>query len=164
MRYDVIQDWQWSDGFLPEVRRILFANALHLFDVEIATEEQDLKQATDMVIRIQGEKTIAVRLRRSQYAYRDLTIRAWREGNIETELHKIKAGFGDLYLYGWTQDMKIAEWILVDLTKVRAFRLLDGCSIRYNRDGRTGFIAIPYWQLKARKCLLAGIINGKVVI
>lgn len=160
MRYDVIQDWQWSDGFLPEVRRILLANALNLFNIEVATEGQDLKQATDMILRVHGEKTIAVRLRRPHYNFRDLTIRAWRDGDVETELHKIRAGFGDFYLYGWTQDRKIAEWMLVDLDHVRNWGLLEKRPIKYNHDGRTGFIYIPISDLRTFECLISEYVKA----
>lgn len=155
MRFDVARDWEWADGFLPEVRRILLQNAIELFDVSIATTTQDLSQATDMVITMRGEKAIAVRIRREDCTFRDLTIRAWRLSGAETELTKIKAGAGDLYLYAWAQGTKLPEWVLVDLDSLRASGLLEDQSIIHNPDARTGFIAIPVSTLRLNDCVIA---------
>ncbi len=153
MRLDVVRDWGWSDGFLPEVRRILMLNSVHLFKVEIAATQQDVKQATDMLLTVSGQKAIAVRLRRAQYPYRDLTIRSLRTNGTKTELDKIRAGHGDYYLYGWTCNYEIPEWMLVDLNQLRKSGLLTQSRTIPNRDGTTGFIAIPYIILRKHKCI-----------
>ena len=150
---------------MPEINRILKENAFHLVDFEIANEEQDLSQATDMILSINGDATIAVRLRRPYYNYRDLTLRAWRSGGIATELHKVQQGFATYYLYGWTaHNYTVPEWILVDMNQLRDSGLLEAQTVIYNRDGRTGFIAIPYKTLCEYQCLLAGIVDGQHII
>lgn len=160
LKVDVAQDWSWSDGFLPEVRRVLALNAAHFFTLRIASYHQDVKQATDMVVSITEGKSIAIRLRRADYPQRDLTIRSSRASGAITELEKIKAGHGDFYLYGWTQDLHIAEWMLVDLHRLRASGLLS----RYreeiaNKDSQTRFIYIPYRALNSYHC----IANARVI-
>lgn len=155
MRIDVAWDWTWSDGYLPEVRRILSQNALHLVGLSVATFHQDVKEATDMLVTVGGSKGIAVRLRRAMYGYRDLTIRAFRSSGTQTELEKIKAGRGDFYLYGWTDGMRIPEWMLVDLQRLRQSRLLDRqWRTIENTERMTGFIAIPYTALLSAGCLV----------
>lgn len=156
LRLDVQRDWNWSDGYLPEVRRILMQNAALLFDVNIASTHQDVKEATDMVLTVGGQKAIAVRLRRAVYDWRDLTIRASRASGSRTELSKIRAGYGDLYLYGWTTGWSITEWMLVDLARVRESKLLGlRWRMTMNKDGVTGFISIPYITLREYGCIKA---------
>lgn len=156
LRLDVRRDWSWSDGYLPEVRRILAANALSIVRVHVASVEQDVKQATDMLLTVEGRKSVAVRLRRAVYPYRDLTIRATRTSGVVTELEKIRDGSGDIYLYGWTVGYRIPEWMLIDLERVRQAGLLAReWRLIWNPDRVTAFIAIPYTLLDEAGCVLA---------
>lgn len=160
LKVDVHRDWCWSDGYLPEVRRILLQNAMYLFTVEVASFHQDVKQATDMLLMVSGRRNVAVRLRRASYQQRDLTIRASRASGVRTELDKIRAGSGDIYLYGWTLEMQIQEWMLVDLHRLRASGLLDArWPVIGNQDMVTHFIAIPYRTLRERGCVLAANVS-----
>lgn len=154
LRVDVRRDWAWSDQFLPDVKRVLGQCAIHLVEVQIATPEQDLTQATDMIATIKGYKTVAVRLRRASYHQRDLTIRTWRASGAQTELDKIKHGYGHLYLYGWTLEYQISEWMLVDLERLRNSGLLDRRSLITNRNGDTRFLTIPAYELWREGCIL----------
>lgn len=155
MRPDVMRDWNWADGYLPEIRRILAMNAIHLFSFDIASTHQDVKQATDMLITANGSLAIAVRIRRDYCRWRDLTIRAWRYGGAETELSKIKSGHGDYYLYAWAQGFKLPEWMLVNLKALRSSGLLDQTwAFINNKDQRTRFIAIPHDVLSSRGCII----------
>jgi MoaA/NifB/PqqE/SkfB family radical SAM enzyme len=160
LRLDVRRDWNWSDGYLPEVRRILLQNAVYLFNVDVASYALDVKQATDMLLTVSGRKNVAVRLRRASYHQRDLTIRAARASGVKTELDKLRSGYGDIYLYGWTLEMQIQEWMLVDLHQVRKCGLLN---TRWpfigNTDKATQFIAIPYTTLKDSGCILAATVR-----
>lgn len=158
LRIDVRRDWSWSDGFLPEVRRIIAMNALHLVTVNIASTHQDVKEATDMLLTISGTRSIAVRLRRAAYAQRDLTIRASRASGARTELDKIRAGYGDFYLYGWTNEHQISEWMLVDLHRLRASGLLSQKQYIQNDDRQTAFAVIPYETLANQRC----VVNARV--
>lgn len=149
------RDFSWQDGYMPEVQRILQLNAIYLFNVSIASWYQDVKQATDMTITLGGKpKSVGVRLRRSEYGYRDLTIRAVRSSGARTELEKIMSGMGDAYLYGWTHGFQISEWMLIDLNRLRGSGLLEGAPIRRNRDAQTSFISITYLTLREYGCVL----------
>lgn len=155
MNLDTAWDWTWSDGFLPEVRRILGMNALYLLEVAVASAQQDMKQATDMLVTVSGSIAVAVRLRRPVYNHRDLTIRAIRSSGATTELEKIRFGAGDFYLYGWTQGLRVPEWMLVNLHNLRASGLLNRqWQIIRNKDRRTAFIAIPHTLLKQYGCVV----------
>lgn len=152
---DFTRDWNWQEGYLPEVQRILLQNAVYLFNVSIASWYQDVKQATDMTVTLGGKpKAVGVRLRRADYSYRDLTIRANRVSGAKTELEKILAGMGDAYLYGWTNGSHISEWMLIDLNRLRSSGLLQYTKPQFNRDRQTSFIAIPYPTLRQYGCVL----------
>jgi len=157
MRSDVRFDWDWADGHMKAIVDVLEANAMHLLSVSVATDEQDLKKATDLVVHITGGD-VAVRVRRHEYVrrFRDLTIRSWRSSGHETELGKIRGGFGDWYLYAWSDgDGGLADWLLVNLQALRESGLLDSKSTIRNRDGHTGFIAISDKELEISGCLVA---------
>jgi hypothetical protein len=155
MRSDVARDWKWADSYLPAIHDILKENAAYLIDFEIAHVEADIKEATDMVICLKNDAAIAVRMRRSHYKYRDLTIRSWRESGTETELQKIKRGFVDFYLYGWTDEkFGILDWMLIDVESLRQSGWLETKPMIPNRDNKTGFIAISYQELRDTHCII----------
>lgn len=152
MRKDVERNWTWADNYLPQVEQILKGCAEHLITISVAPMDKDRKQATDMMIKTTGGD-IAVRLRRGDCDYRDLTIRALAGGR--TEIDKIKEGYADFYLYGWTTNGVVGEWMLVDLSVARDMDLLENRNLIRNTDGRTGFIAIPRKELRTNNCILA---------
>jgi len=162
MRLDVLRDWGWADGYLPEVKRLLALNAMSIFKFEVASFQDDVKRATDMLVSVSGTKAIAVRIRSDGYWQRDLTLRAQRSSGITTELEKIKAGNGDYYLYGWAKGFAVPEWMLVDLAMLRGSGLLNRQwkSIP-NKDGITRFIAIPHTVLRDFGCLVSFEVSGK---
>jgi hypothetical protein len=161
MHLDVASDWNWSDGYMPDVRRILLENAALFVGIEAADELHDQQMATDIVITAR-EVHVAVRLRRAVYTFRDLTIRSERASGASTELAKIRQGYSDYYLYGWTKGNRIQDWMLVNMHRLRTSGLL-GQDVRViqNRDYRTSFIAIPYEALKKYGCIANACIGGK---
>jgi len=123
-------------------------------DPLVAPDDVDRRNATDMVVRLSGGD-VAVRLRRADCDYRDLTIRSKRDSGYRTELSKIRDGFGDWYLYGWLDGRNhISEWILVDLDELRTKQLWRGRREIPNGDG-TWFIPIAADELKRCGCLVA---------
>ena len=148
------RDRVWADGFESQVLTILNGLLPHLVVLNVASQEHDNHQATDFEIQLVGG-TVAVRLRRPRYDYRDLTIRSSRTNGTKTELAKIKEGYAYRYLYGWIdENNRIVEWMLVDLDRVRSAGMLDGRREIYNTDGKTAFIAIPAEELCAKGCLV----------
>lgn len=161
LRQDVARDWRWSDRYLAQVDAIISLHAHLMYRVEQADPQADMQQATDMLLTFEGTRSIAVRLRRAYYRFRDMTIRTVRVSGAMTELEKINAGHGDYYLYGWTQGDMIAEWMLVDLHRLRASGLLrQQWRVIHNRDAATGFIAISYKTLRQQGCVVAAQVKG----
>lgn len=148
------ENWNFQKNYYSQVKRIIEDNALVFIKIDVADEESDLKRATDFVVRITGGD-VAVRLRRSDVRYRDLTIRSFNKG-YRTELDKIRDGFGKFYLYGWTNlNNIINEWVLIDLDKMRELKLFDGKQEIINTDGITRFIAIPIYEIDKTGCIVA---------
>lgn len=155
------RDREWETSYQSQVMSILNTLISHLVILEIASDEIDKKRATDFSMRLKGGD-IAVRLRRPYYDYRDLTIRAKRDNGVKTELAKIIEGYAFRYFYGWTNEQqRIAEWMLIDLDKVRAQGILEkDRRLIANRDPATGkpdgthFMPIPAKELYDAGCLL----------
>lgn len=148
------KDRAWSDKYLAQVSNILGQCADCFLCIEIASEERDTQQATDMVLLVSGAGTIAVRLRRASCKYRDLTIRSRRSSGHETELAKIQNGWAEWYFYGWLDDQeRIAEWILVDLRVLRASGLLEMPQREINNYNGTYFVNISLGELLSGGCL-----------
>jgi len=147
-------NWDWQMTYMDDVREILKSQSMNIVNVEIATPEEDMKQCTDMKIVITAGD-VAVRIRRDDCRYRDLTIRAYNRG-YDTEIHKLRNGYGDWYLYAWTSNNSIAEWMLVDINILRD----NGCfsetrHITMNKDGITGFISFSIPELEYWNALVA---------
>lgn len=108
-----------------------------------------------MLIKIKGGD-VALRVRNPSCTYRDWTIRSRAKYGNKTEIDKLKEGFADWYLYGWGDGKgNILEYILVDLHRVRQFKLLDKPrSHTPNGDG-TYFIAIPIGELIMHDCIVS---------
>ncbi len=154
------QNFAWQAGYYSQIQKIIRENAGAFVTVDVASPEADMKHATDFVVRVTGGD-VAVRVRRPKYKYRDLTIRSYN-GGYKTELDKIRDGFARFYLYCWTCDSdEIAEWVLVDVDKLRASGLLDNRKETPNADGRTKFIAIQLPELRAKDCVVAEVCRAR---
>jgi len=140
-------NWNFSEKYIHNIAEILRANAMHIVDIEVATPEDDMKHATDLKITIKGGD-IAVRIRRSKWSYRDITIRAYKNGN-RTEIDKLRDGYGDWYLYAWeaSDQNSLAEWVLIDINKARELFLQER-PIKMNNDQTSGFIAYSIDEFK----------------
>ncbi len=145
----------FSDYYLPQVVEILKRNAVHIVTISVAPEEQDKRQATDMVIEVTGGR-VAVRVRRAQYKFRDLTIRSHSFGGRKTELEKLREGYGDWYLYCWaSDDGNIGEWILVDINKMRSSGILAAQRKQIPNGDGTFFVTISPKELCDGDCIVA---------
>lgn len=154
------ENWKFQAGYYSQIKGIIEANAQQFISIEVASPEADMKQATDFVVRVVGGD-IAVRIRRADVPYRDLTVRSYNNGN-KTEIHKLREGYGRFYLYGWTNAQNaISEWALIDLDKVRACGVLENRREISNKDGRTRFIAITLAELRGRGCVVAEVNNAR---
>ena len=113
-------NWNFSEKYIPQVRDILKENAMFIVNIEVASPEDDMKHSTDLKVKITAGD-VAVRIRRGKYNYRDITIRAFKNG-YKTEIHKLREGFGDWYLYAWEnkEQTEIVDWALIDINKARS--------------------------------------------
>lgn len=145
--------WQerkaWADKFMPDVRAIL-GGAL----IGVPTREDDRKCVTDLVFLVfmvgQGTR-VACRIRRSTPAARrdEFTLRAKLPSGAQTELHKVGAGWGDLFFYGFAahDEASIGRWTLLRLDVFRAWRRRNlehwGCEPGqyHSNDDGTAFYA-----------------------
>lgn len=138
-------DYEWQSAYLPHVKRLI-GEAL----IREGSFEEDAEQATDLIVlRLDGFR-VGVRIRRPEYFERyqdEFTIRSRRDTGSETELAKIRAGWGDYLFYAFasTTPARLRAARLLDLTQFR-FWLNDcpewpqGCHEQANGDG-TYFLA-----------------------
>ena len=160
------EDKRWSDRFLDEIKGIL---GRHL--IGEATEEEDAKHNTDLIVLHMEAVRIACRVRRSEYHARfggEFTIRADRPSGVDSELSKVIAGWGQYIFYAFANEAETAldAWILGNLNVFRLWvmRHMAGHNGRMpgthckNGDGSSSFFsfrvdAIPSTFLVARKSL-----------
>jgi len=116
-----IKDKQWSDIFLPEIKRIL---GEHL--ISEPPIEEDQERNTDLMVLKLDAVRIGCRVRRHKHLHRyggEFTIRAGRPSGAKTELTKIVEGWGQYFFYGFSNKKEtcLEKWTLIDLN---AFRLM----------------------------------------
>lgn len=136
------EDMRFSEKIMPTVKKFIAYNAARIVKINDATAEEDMEFASDLVIY--GAK-IAVRTRKDNVKFRDLTIRASRPYGTKTELEKIKQGYSDFIFYAWTKGLSITEYVIVDSEILRQSGLLNKVlpSMK-NADGTTFvFLALP---------------------
>lgn len=120
------KDRQWSDQFLPEIRKIVGPYLLTESSFEI-----DTKEAADLIIMKARDMTIACRVRREGYADKypyDFTIRSKRDSGARTEMAKLLEGWGDWMFYGHAGKSygSLTRWWLIDLHQWRERLLRAG--------------------------------------
>lgn len=115
------------------LERVLGGKAL------VASDEQDMKQATDFIAN--GYK-VGCRIRRfsewGKYPRHEFTIRCGRPGKNDTELAKILDGHGDFLLYGFSDESgsMVHKWMLIDLDAFRkSFNPQADLDRKRNQDG-----------------------------
>jgi len=122
---DYIKNREWSDKFIPEIKRILGET----FIVE-SSEFKDKNEATDLIIMELEKKCFACRVRKYKYylasAWRDqFTIRRKLFESGKSEMEKIKEGFGDVYFYGFSNEQNdgsgFVKYTILDLDVFRKF-------------------------------------------
>lgn len=107
-------DFEWSQQFLPHQAEV----AQRALRVDVAPLEEDQRRNTDLILtsamalRSGQRLTISARVRRFEerdkrlhprnvpYA-RQFTIRDRRPSGYETEMDKLRLGYGDMFVYGF---------------------------------------------------------------
>ena len=90
-----------------------------------ASAFEDQQHNTDLIVLHLGAVRVACRVRRHHYLSKygdEFTIRTDRTSGAKTELSKLIEGFGDYFLYGFSDESEtyLCQWFLGDL---KAFRL-----------------------------------------
>lgn len=162
MRCDDLEyDWDFANLYLPEAFNTLRRNAQFLVSFDIAPRDIDLKEVGDIVLS-SNMGHVAFRVRRPNVQYRDLTIRSRRLSRAETEIDKIRKGFGAWYLYAWADgkmpdgNRKFKDWILVDLNQFRDCGLaFEDKEEKPNVDRVTWFFPYSDDELELYHCIVA---------
>ena len=143
------KNFSFQDGYLQQIQSIVSLNLQHMVTFRKGTQIEDSYQSTDMVINIDMGVAIAVRIRRPDCKYRDLTIRSRSWGNGKTEIDKLRDGWGDWYLYAWQNKQNVLdEWMLINIHAMRSSGLLGSKKVsRFNTDGKTAFISYSIDEL-----------------
>ena len=153
-RSNIMQKWeqqkQWSDRFLPEIKRILGEQLISEPPIE-----EDAEHNTDlMVLRLDAIR-IACRIRKYDYLKNygnEFTIRAGLPSGVKTELTKIIEGWGDYFFYGFSDpdEVFLIQWILGDLKAFRVWFNRELIRLKYmpgikqnNHDNSSFFYAFP---------------------
>ena len=151
------EDREFADRYEDQLTKII-ASLL----VKPASFWRDTKEATDLIVhRItngpragQAVGAIASRIRRPGifwgrsfnsrvYWGLQFTIRSRRTNGVETELPKIKSGFGDWYIYAHVEQELLRHWMVLDLEVFRA-NLDDRYVYREEQDNRDGTFFTAY--------------------
>lgn len=154
--------WAFSELHMPAVRaELVRLPAGYFMDFAAAEAKQDMEQATDLVLNIEGG-TMAVRVRRNEFWKKadrygpDWSIRYKSRGGGKTEIHKLQEGYCDWYFYGYSLDDAgaLAAYWLIDLYRVREEGLLDReWQVWPNGDQSAGMY-VPLAELEAAGCVL----------
>lgn len=113
-------DYEWSERFIPTMKRLVGPYLLTK-----STIEQDTKEATDLVVLCAHNLRIACRVRMPGFYAKwpdDFTVRYRRLNGVRTEYAKIMAGWGDWFFYGHAVDdtsLVIEPWWIIDLNAFR---------------------------------------------
>jgi hypothetical protein len=149
------KDKTWSDRFLPEMKRILGEHLIGEPPVE-----EDAERNTDLIVLKMDAVRIGCRVRKHAYLAPyggEFTIRAGRPSGAKTELTKIIEGWGDYFLYGFSdpEEKRLCQWMLGDM---KVFRLWFNRRLarnggqspgkaQNNRDGSSDFRAFSIREL-----------------
>lgn len=121
----------------PIVRRILNQYCYLFTQFREATFNEDVNEGFDAVFTTPESKKIPIRIRKVAYSkYMDFTVRSRSKYGMETEIHKIKKGFGDFYFYAWEGERcSIEKFMILDLDIFRSTVIDKPDDKRKNNDG-----------------------------
>lgn len=143
--------------FLPTIAKLLNRNAYRFFSIREATKKEDMQEGFDFMLTAEAAQ-IAVRIRRPNCRYRDLTIRAETKYGGKTEIDKIREGKGDMYFYAWTENQltgeRLSSYMIVDLSLFRSSGLAFTQKSKTSNGDGTGFFSYTKDELDAAGCLL----------
>jgi hypothetical protein len=120
MNEEFLNQMQWSNQFIPEIKKIVGPYML-----KTAPELDDTQRATDVMTLGMNFTRIACRVRKHEFFLKypdEFTIRSVTSTGNVSEFSKIMSGWGDYLFYGFTDihEHHIEHWRLGSLN---AFRL-----------------------------------------
>jgi hypothetical protein len=153
----VAEDRAYADMFMPQLSRVVDGVL-----TRPASFRLDVSENTDLIVfRITGGPrkgqpvgAIACRVRRPGFYYGrtyrsptawgvQFTIRTRRSSGAETELAKVRRGFGDWMIYGHIEGRLLRHWMVLDLEIFRANEARPRV-IREEIDNRDGTFFSAY--------------------
>jgi hypothetical protein len=159
-----VSERNFADSYNNEViEQILRPNLGKIANITIASIRKDVEEATDFQVKIDYEG-VACRLRRASFVkYNDLTIRG-KNGDSETEIHKLRRHLARWFVYGYVDDRqhKILKWYLIDIFQMIRCHILEDeylPTLIMNKDGKTGFYTFSFKRLNELGCIIAGSEN-----
>lgn len=153
-----VTKYRYTEHTRKMIMSFIRKRAYLFVDVKESSFEQDTKQATDFIIVVSGG-TIAFRIRDYVPYFdrheRDFTLRSRVPFGGRTEIHKIKDGFGDWYVYIWKDKKNVWEYyIIADIDKLRESGLLDIVRPDIPNGDGTFFRAYSIEELKNVECVV----------
>jgi len=127
-----MNNFQLSFFTYPLIKENIIIPHLDMFvNIRNATIKEDTTRATDLVVELNGS-SIAVRIRKPDCKKRDFTIRCTTMNNNQvahknSEISKVRNGFGDWYIYAWLSKLDfgdiastaLGDYIIVNLNDFR---------------------------------------------
>lgn len=154
MQDDVAADWEWANKFLPHQAQV----AREALRVDVAPIEDDMRRNTDLILRsavplrLGRELRISARVRRHEHLKRfehargieyrkQFTIRDRRPSGVPTEMHKLRLGEGDIFIYGFEAEPgsdQLYPWAVINLELLREYDKFGGYSAVKRNKGERG--------------------------
>lgn len=112
--------------------------------IKVAGRDDDLRRNTDfLVYRLDNDMRVAARVRKAEYRNpyrRQFTVRLSRPSGADTEMQKIRQGFGDFGIYGFADpephNCELVQWTVYNIALLREY--LDEGGRWYRRPNPDG--------------------------
>jgi hypothetical protein len=144
------EDFEWQQKFRGHFSEI----AREAMRVDVAPAEEDWKRNTDFVLSTvvpmpNRDIRISARVRRHEYIRRhcdDFTVRLDRPSGVETEMPKIRRGWGDFTIYGFESEPgsdRMGPWFIGNIAMLRDYFACGGYySVYSNKDHSSRLAAV----------------------
>lgn len=141
------EDFAWQERFGAHYSDI----ARQAIRVDVAPNVEDWKRNTDFILTATfasrgRDIRVSARARRRKYLGRypgQFTVRLDRPSGAETEMPKLRKGWGDLMIYGFESEVdsdRLGPWWVINLEMLRDYLACGGYyRSQDNRDGSSSF-------------------------
>lgn len=141
------EDFRWQERFGAHYSEI----ARQAIRVDVAPDVEDWKRNTDFILTATfpskgRDIRVSARARRRKYLGRypgQFTVRLDRPSGVETEMPKLRKGWGDLMVYGFESEVdsnRLNPWWVINLEMLRDYIARGGYfRSQPNHDGSSSF-------------------------